>query len=110
MIHQSKTNILGPAQWHSGWVFKLYFSSLVFTSLDPGHRPTCRSSSHAVVASHIEELEGLTTRIYNYVSGFWGEKKKNKNNYQQDRLYPTKLILNAHDVFIPTKTQRVLVG
>ena len=29
-------------------------------------------------ASHIEELEVLTTRIYNYVLGLWGEKKKRK--------------------------------
>ena len=42
--------------------------------LDPGHGPTCCSSSHAMAASHIEELEGLTTRIYNYILGLWGEK------------------------------------
>ena len=49
---------------------------LGFPSSDPGHRPTHHSSSHVVAASHIEELEGLTTRIYNYVLGLWGEKKK----------------------------------
>uniref|UniRef100_A0A9L0T4U0 NME/NM23 family member 5 n=1 Tax=Equus caballus TaxID=9796 RepID=A0A9L0T4U0_HORSE len=30
---------------------------LRFSDLDPGHRPTHCSSSYAVVASHIEELE-----------------------------------------------------
>ena len=35
-----------------------------------------RSSSHARVASHIAELEGPTTRIYNYVLGDFVEKKK----------------------------------
>ena len=33
-------------------------------------------SSHAVVAAHIEELEGSTTRIYNYVLGLWGGIKR----------------------------------
>ena len=50
-----------------------------FASLDPVHTPTQHSSSHAVVASHIEELEGLSTRIYNYVLGLWGEKRKKRN-------------------------------
>ena len=40
-------------------------------------------SSHAVAAGHIEELEGLTTRIYNYVLGLWGEKNKREEDWQQ---------------------------
>ena len=36
-----------------------------------------RSSSHAGVVSHIAQPEGPTTRIYNYVLGAFGEKKKN---------------------------------
>ena len=32
------------------------------------------SSSHTVAAPHIEELELLITRIYNYVLRLWGEK------------------------------------
>ena len=37
------------------------------------------SSSHAEVVSHIAQLEGPTTRIYDYVLGGFGEnKKKNK--------------------------------
>ena len=33
-------------------------------------------SCHAVAAAHTEELEGLTTRIYNHALGLWGLKKK----------------------------------
>ena len=54
----------------------LCFSDPGFAGLDPGHRPTRHSSSHAEVASHIEELEGSTTWIYNYVLGALGRKKK----------------------------------
>ena len=35
-------------------------------------------SGHAVVAAHIEELEGLRSRIYNYVLGLWGGKIKER--------------------------------
>ena len=35
-------------------------------------------SSHSVAVAHIEELEGLTTRIYNYVLGLWGRKKRGR--------------------------------
>ena len=35
-------------------------------------------SSHAEVASHRAQPEGHTTRIYNYVLGDFGEKKKKK--------------------------------
>ena len=40
------------------------------------HHPSI--SSHAVVVAHIEELEGLTTRIYNHALGLWGGKKKER--------------------------------
>ena len=46
-----------------------------FPGLDPGRRPHS-SSSHAEAASHIAELERPTTRIYSYVLGGLGEKKK----------------------------------
>ena len=62
--------------WPSGQVRALCFSSLGFTSLDPGHGPTHCASSQGVVASHIEELEGLTTKINIYVLGFWEKKKE----------------------------------
>ena len=62
----------------AGIVVKFLHSSisgLGFVGSDPRHGVTLHSSSHAVAASHIEELEGLTTRIYNYVPGLWGEEK-----------------------------------
>ena len=36
------------------------------------------SSGHTEAASHIPQPETLTTRIYNYVLGSFGEKKKKK--------------------------------
>ena len=33
-------------------------------------------SFHAVAVAHMEELEGLTTRIYNHALELWGEKKR----------------------------------
>ena len=53
-----------------------HISGLGFAGSDPGCGPTRCSSSHTVVASHREELEWPTTRIYNHILGLWGEKKK----------------------------------
>ena len=44
--------------------------------------PAC-SSSHTEIASHIVELEGPTTRIYNYVLEGFREKKRTKKDWQQ---------------------------
>ena len=33
-------------------------------------------SSHAVAMAHTEDLEGFATRIYSYVLGLWGGRKK----------------------------------
>ena len=41
-------------------------------------------SSHVVVVAHIEELEGLTTRIYYYVLGLWGGKEKENQKREED--------------------------
>ena len=57
-----------------------------FSSLDARHRPKHRSSSHAEAMSHMAQPEGSTTRIYNYVLGGFGEKKKKggkKEDWQQ---------------------------
>ena len=62
--------------------FTLHFGILSFAGLASGHRPTHHSSSHAVVASHVEELEEPTTRKYNYALGLWGGKKT-KEDWQQ---------------------------
>ena len=46
-----------PAWWLNGYVCSLYFGGPGFAGLDPGHASIHCSSSHAVVVSHIEELE-----------------------------------------------------
>ena len=53
-----------------------HFGGPGFAGSDPGCGPIHCSSSHAVVACHIEELGGPTTRIYNHAVGSSGEKKK----------------------------------
>ena len=53
-----------------------------FTGSDPGCRH--HSSGHAEVASHIEQPEGPTTGIYNYVLGGFGKKKKKKEKKKED--------------------------
>uniref|UniRef100_A0A9L0I8A5 Zinc finger protein 286A n=1 Tax=Equus asinus TaxID=9793 RepID=A0A9L0I8A5_EQUAS len=52
------------------------YSAWVRLPVAEPHHPSV--SSHAVVAAHIEELEGLTTRIYNHVLGLWGGEKKKR--------------------------------
>ena len=49
-----------------------------FAGSDPGHGSTHCSSSHAVVASYIEEVEGLTARIHIYVTELWRGKKRGR--------------------------------
>ena len=44
-------------------------------------------SSHAVVAAHIEEPEGLTTRIYYYVLGLWGGKNPPKPVWIKSKIH-----------------------
>ena len=45
------------------------------------------SSGHAEVASHIAQLEGPTTGIYNYVLGGFGEKKKGKKREDWQEIF-----------------------
>ena len=49
--------------------------------------------SHAVVVAHIEELEGLTTRIYYYVLGFWRGKQKGRlaADVSSGQIFPSKI-------------------
>ena len=54
----------------SGYVHTLCFGG-------PGFRQS--RSSHAEAVSHTAELEGPTTRIYNYALGDFGEKKTKKS-------------------------------
>ena len=42
---------------------------------------------------HIEELEGLMARIYNYVLGLWGGKKKRRRlvtDVNPEQIFPSK--------------------
>ena len=61
--------------WSSNWssMLSALAAQVRFLGVKPRHLSV---SSHAVVVAHVEELQGLTTRIYNYVPGLWGEKKK----------------------------------
>ena len=56
-----------------------------------------------MAASHIEELGGLTTRIYNYVLGLWGEKKE-RETYRPSAMYG--ICLNPDKPTIKKKFRR----
>ena len=45
-----------------------------------------RLSGHVKAVSHMPQLEGPTSKIYNYVRGRFGEKKQEKNIYWQQLL------------------------
>ena len=79
---------LGAGLMAECWVCMLCFGGPGFAGLDPGHGPTHHSSSHAVVASYKEELEGLTTRIYNYILELWGGKKKEETDVSSGPISP----------------------
>ena len=62
-----------------GRVIKFALSALVaqrFAGWDPGQGHGTACQGHAEVASQVAQPEGPTTRIYNYVVGSFGEKKK----------------------------------
>src|SRR3712207_5090074 len=73
-----KINLQGagfPAKWLSSCALLrrprgLWFGSWV--------RTWHHSSGHIEVVSHIQRLEGPTTKIYNYVLGGFGEKKQKR--------------------------------
>ena len=66
-------------------VFVLHFGGLGFHWFRSQALTRHCSSGHAEVVSHIAQPEALTTRIYNYVLGSFGEKKekKKKEDWQQ---------------------------
>ena len=48
-----------------------------FPGSDPGRGPSAaRRAVQGQAASHVPQLEGLTTKIQNYVLGDFGEKKE----------------------------------
>ena len=54
------------------------------------------ASSHAETASHIAKPEGPTTRIYNYVLGGFGEKRKIKEQDWQQMLAQVPILKKKH--------------
>ena len=70
-----------------------------FSVLEP-HYPSV--SSHAVVAAHIEELEGLTARYIQPCTGALGRKKKKEEDWQkmsaQGKSYPAKKVIIIYRV------------
>ena len=63
-----------------------------------------------MAASHIEELEGLTNRTYNYALGLLGEKNKEEDGRQmllRANLYQQKSIpFKKRKVFQKNKTKK----
>ena len=77
-----RERVLGLAQWHSGWVHVVCFSSPGLAGLDPGCRPTHHSSSHAAVASHTKN-RGRLTQLLAQGQFFLTKKKKRQSFYLQ---------------------------
>ena len=60
------------------WVRMLHFGGPEFCWFRSWAWTWHHSSGHAEVVSHIAQPEAVTIRIYNYVLGGFGEKKKKK--------------------------------
>ena len=73
-----------PWGWPHGQVVQFSCSSSVAQGFASWVRTQHRSSSHAEAVSHIVKLEGPTTRIYNYILGGFGEKRKGKKRLATD--------------------------
>ena len=54
------------------------------TSSDPGHGHGTTHQGHVEAVSHMPQLEGPTTKIYNYVLGGFGEKKTIKKEEEEE--------------------------
>ena len=78
---------MGFRGWPRGRVVKFARSAAggpVFSQFESWARTWHCSSNHAEAASHMSQLEGPTTKIYNYVPGGFGEKKgKNKKSLKK---------------------------
>ena len=55
-----------------------------FGSWEWNHTNHLSVSSHAVAAAHMEEPEGVTIKMYNYVLWFWEEKNISMKEYYFD--------------------------
>ena len=71
---------LGAGPWPSGWVRVLCFSGLRLRGFGFWAQIWHCSSGHAGVVSHMPQLEGPTTKMYNHVLGSFGKKKEKSKN------------------------------
>ena len=79
-----KVCYIGAGPWPSGWVHAVRFGGPGFCWFRSRVQTRHHSSGHAEVTSHIAHPEALTSGIYNYVRGVFGEKKgKKKEDWQQ---------------------------
>ena len=73
------------------------FSASAAQAWLPGAEPHHWSvRCHAVVVAHTEELEGPTTRIYNYALGLWGGEKKRERKMGNN--------VSSGPIFLKTKS------
>uniref|UniRef100_A0A9L0S1D5 Glutathione S-transferase n=1 Tax=Equus caballus TaxID=9796 RepID=A0A9L0S1D5_HORSE len=75
----------GRAPWLSGQIRLLRYSGPGFLWFGSCAWTWHHSSSHIEAASHILQLEGPTTKIYNYILGGYGEKKQKEK--EKNRIY-----------------------
>ena len=77
---------MGPALWPSGWLRALCCGGLEFRLFGSWARTWHRSSGHVEVSSHMPQLKGPATKIYNYVPGGFGEiKQKKEKKFKKKR-------------------------
>ena len=70
--------VRGPALWLSGYVCALCFTGPGFLWFRYCPWTWHHFSGHTEVTSHMAQLEGPTTKIYNYVLGVFRDEKKQK--------------------------------
>ena len=73
----------GASPWPSGEVHALRFNGPGFPWFGSWAWAWHHSSSHAEAECHMPQLEGPTTRLYNYVLGGTWEKKEKKKGVRE---------------------------
>ena len=67
-----------------------------FPGSDPGRESSTAHETMAEAMSHITQLEEPATRIYNYVLGDFGEKKKKKKTKNKTKRLATNVSSGAN--------------
>ena len=75
-----------PVLWQSGYIRVLHFGGTGFRWFGSWVWTWHCSLGHGEAVSHMQQLEGPTTKIYNYVLGGFGEKKQEKKKDWQELL------------------------